>query len=420
MTVALSTSLSFGTTPAVVALLLGAVVFVAVGALTHEHERAFSSALIYLVVGLAAAAVIDGFGLPWFELLRDPHVLQYVAELTLVFALFATGLRIARMNRTRSLTALLLLGVVMTVTVAAVAAFGSLVMGLSLGAAIILGGMLAPTDPVLAGGLGARPPHEAEEEQRDAPVALSVEAGVNDGIAAPFVLLGVFVAQQGGVGWLSEWVLTDVLYGVGVAAAIGALGGYGIAALALWLREHGLVASELDAWVAIGAAFVIFGAGQAAGAYGFIAAFVGGIAFRRYQGGRFVRRVHGSADVARNFAELGTILLFASMVHFPSLGQPGVAGWLLVPALLLVIRPAAVLLALAGLRLPLRERLFLAWFGVKGVASLYYVAAIIAMGVVSPGETATLAWTTVAVVAVSIIAHGATATWLRGKLLHAA
>ncbi|MDR7304190.1 cation:proton antiporter domain-containing protein [Haloactinomyces albus] len=417
MAVALGTSFSFASTPALVALLVGAIVFVAIGALTHEHERPFSSAMIYLVVGLAAAGVIDVLALPWFDLLQDPHMLQRFAELTLVFALFATGLRIARITPTRSWTVLLLLGVVMTATVAAVAAFAGLVMGLSLSAAIILGGILAPTDPVLAGGLGALPPLEAEDEQRDAPVCLSMESGVNDGIAAPFILLGVFLAHRDGAGWLSQWVLADVLYGIGIAVVIGAIGGYGIAALTSWLRERGLVARELDGWVAIGAAFVIFGAAQAAGSYGFIAAFVGGVAFRRFERGRYTRRVHDAADVARNFAELGTILLFASMVNFSGLAQPGVTGWLLVPVLLFVIRPLAVLLALTGVRLPLRDRLFLAWFGVKGVASLYYVGVIIVMGILSPAETATVTWTAVAVVAASIVIHGATASWLRTKLL---
>lgn len=418
MTVALGPGFSFAATPAVVALVLGVVVFVAIGALTHEHERAFSSAMIYLLVGLAVAGVVQGFDLQWFDLMRDPHVLERVAEVTLIFALFGTGLRIARLNRTRSVAATLLLGVVLTVTVAAVAAFGVLAMGLSLGAAIILGGILAPTDPVLAGGLGARPPMEGEDEARDAAPTLSLESGFNDGVAAPFVLLGVFVATRGGLGWLPEWVFADVLYGVGLAVVIGLLGGWGISAFALWLRGRQLLATELDGWVAIGASLAIFGAAQVAGSFGFIAAFVGGIAFRRYERGRrYTRRVHDSADVARNFAELGTVLLFASMVEFSRLDAPGVTGWLLVPALLLVIRPAAVLLTLARVRMPLRERLFLAWFGVKGVASLYYVGAVIAMSVLSPGETATVAWTTVAAVAVSILVHGSTATWLRTRLL---
>ncbi|HET7327761.1 MAG TPA: cation:proton antiporter, partial [Nocardioidaceae bacterium] len=385
---------------------------------THERERAFSSAMIYLAVGLTAAAVIDLFDLPWLGLLQDPHVVQRIAEITLVFALFATGLRIPRVNRTQSVAVGLLIGVVMTVTVAAVAAFGTLAMGLSLGAAIILGGILAPTDPVLAGGLGAAPPLESDGEQGDGPIALSVESGLNDGVAGPFVLLGVFVAQHGGTGWVTEWFLGDVVYGVGVAVVIGALGGWGISALAMWLRGRGLVSDELDGWVAIGSALAIFGGAQAAGSYGFIAAFVGGIAFRRYESaGQYSKRVHDAADVARNFAELGAILLFASMVDFSALGTPGIAGWLLVPALLLVIRPFTVLLALAPTGIRRREKLFLAWFGVKGIASLYYLGAVAALGVLSHDETATVVWTTVAAVVVSIIVHGMTASGLRARLL---
>lgn len=422
MTLALGTGLSFGSTSAVVALVLGAVVFVAIGALTHEHERAFSSALIYLVVGLVAAAIINVFGLSWFGLLQDPHVLQRVAEVTLIFALFGTGLRIARFTRIRSITVLLQVVVVMTVTVAALAAFGFLFMGLSLGAAIILGGILAPTDPVLAGSLGANPPRVAEEgqeaeEERDAAVSLSGESGFNDGVAAPFVLLGVLVAQHQGAGWLGEWVLTEVLYGVGVAAVIGVLGGYGISAFVLWLRGRGLVAGVLDGWVAIGAALAIFGLAQTASTFGFVAAFVGGVAFRRHeQGSQFDRRVHDGAGVARNFAELGTILLFASMISYSHFDEPGVAGWLLVPALLLVIRPLTVLVTLAGVPMPRGERFFLAWFGVKGVATLYYIGFVVAEQVLPPDETATVAWTGAVAVIISIVVHGLTATPLRNRL----
>jgi NhaP-type Na+/H+ or K+/H+ antiporter len=418
VTIALDTGLSFAGLPAVVALLLGVVVFVAIGALTHENERPFSSAVIYLALGLVGAAVVGLFGLPWFGLLRDPHVLERVAELTLVFALFATGLRIARITRVRSVTVALLLGVVMTVTVAAVAAFGVLAMGLSLGAAIILGGLLAPTDPVLAGGLGARPPLEETDDEPDGPVSLSVESGLNDGLAAPFVLLGIFVNQHGALGRLVEWALADVLYAVGGGTAVGLLGGYGVAAFALWLRGRGLVADELDGWVAIAASLLIFGAAQTAGTYGFVAVFVAGVAFRRYERGReYSHRVHDAAEVARNFAELATILLFASMISFAGLGGLGIAGWLLVPLLLLVIRPLAVLLVLGRGPLPLRERVFLGLSGVKGVASLYYLGAIVAMHVLSPAEASAVAWTTVAVVGVSIVLHGVTATPLRARLL---
>jgi len=105
------------------------------------------------------------------------------------------------------------------------------------------------------------------------------------------------------------------------------------------------------------------------------------------------------------------------MVSYSEFGTPGVAGWLLVPALLLVIRPLAVLVTLAAVRMPQGERYFLAWFGVKGVATLYYVGYIVAGEVLSGEETATVAWTGVVAVIVSIVVHGFTATRLRDRWL---
>src|SRR6185295_19778802 len=108
-----------------------------------------------------------------------------------------------------------------------VALFGTAVMGLSLGAAIILGAALAPTDPVLAGDVGVGPPGDEEEDEPR--IALTVEAGLNDGLAFPFVFLGAYVATDGGTGWVGEWLTADVLYAVLAGVAIGAAGGYLIA-----------------------------------------------------------------------------------------------------------------------------------------------------------------------------------------------
>jgi NhaP-type Na+/H+ or K+/H+ antiporter len=395
----------------------GVAVFAAVGALSHQHERAFSASLIYLGLGLVAATAIDVLGVRWIDPFADARVIERLAEFAVIVALFGTGLQLERVFDTRPLLSVArLLGIVMPLTIAAVTLFGTAVMGLSLGAAIVLGAALAPTDPVLAGDVGVGPP--GDQDEREANIALTAEAGLNDGLAFPFVFLGVDVATRRGTGWLGEWLAADVLYGIVVGIVIGAVLGYLIAASIVWLRDRELLAPVLDGWVAVGAVLLVYGLGEVAGGYGFLAAFAAGLAFRRYEHGHELnRRVHHGAEVVEKFSELALILLLGSLVTIGGLAHAGAGGWLLVALLLLVIRPLATTVAFAGSHLSAGDRAFIGWFGVRGIGSLYYVAVALGLGILSAGEARTLFWTVAACVVVSIVVHGVTATPLARRLL---
>lgn len=394
----------------------GLAVFAAIGALSHQHERAFSASLIYLALGLAAATAIDVLDVHWIDPIADADVIARLAEFAVIVALFGTGLKLDRtLDRRAWGPVARLLGIVMPLTIGAVALFGTEVMGLSLGAAIILGAVLAPTDPVLAGDVGVGPP--GDEDERDANFALTAEAGLNDGLAFPFVFLGAYVAAQGGSDWLLEWLAADVFYALVVGLALGVFGGYCIAASIVWLRDRNLLAHALDGWVALGAVLLVYGVTEVAGGYGFLAAFAAGVAFRRYEHGHELNRtVHDGAEVVEKFSELAMILLLGSMVTIGGLGLAEVSGWLLVPVLL-VIRLLATLLAFSGSQIAPRERVFIGWFGVRGIGSLYYVAVALGLGVLSSDEAQTLFWTVAACIVVSIVVHGISAAPLERRLL---
>ena len=415
--IAASPGLSFAEPYAIGLLFGGLAVLAAIGALSHQHERAFSASLIYLGLGVAAAAVMQGIDLPQLDPVGQPALFEKAAELAVIMALFGTGLKLEReltFSAWRHVTRLL--GVAMPLTIALVAVFGSQVMGLSLGAAIVLAAILAPTDPVLAGDVGVGPP--GDEEEREPNFSITGEAGLNDGLAYPFVLLGIILAGQEPSGWFASWMLEDVLYRVVVGVAVGVGLGYGIAAAAVRLRDRDLLAHELDGWLAIAAVLVIYGATEILSAYGFLAAFAGGVAFRRYEHGHeYNRRVHHGAETVEKFGELALILLLGSSLTLTGLEAPGWAGWLLAPFLLLVARPLSVLIALTGTSLPARERAFVAWFGVRGIGSLYYAAVAVAAGVFSDGEAAVVLWTTAVCVVVSIFVHGVSATGLSRRWL---
>ena len=392
-------------------------VFVAIGALSHQHERAFSAGVIYLGLGVLAAFTIEVLGIGWVDPVGDAELIERVSELAVIIALFGTGLKLDRpLTRYAWAGVGRLLIVAMPLTIGAVALFGGTAMGLPLGAALVLGAILAPTDPVLAGDIGVGPP--GAENEHEPNFSVTGEAGLNDGLALPFLFAGLFLLDPGGSGWVGEWLAADVLYGIGAAVGIGAIVGFGAAALAVRLRDRGLLLSEFDGWLAIPTVLLIYGLTETAGALGFVAAFVGGLAFRRYEHTHeHNRTVHDGADLVEKIGELTVILLFGSMLSLDGLGSPGLAGWLLVPLLLLLIRPAAVAISLTRSAVPARERLFVAWFGVRGIGSIYYAAVAAQAAEIVGADAEVIVWTTFACVLVSVVVHGITATPLSRRWL---
>ncbi len=398
-------------------IFLGVAVAAAVAALSHEDDRAYSASLIYLGFGLAAAVVVGFFDIHWLDPVDDAAIVERLAEFAVIVALFSTGLKLDRNLSWRGWSSVVrLLTLTMPLTILALAVFGVVAMGLSVAAAIVLAAALAPTDPVLAGDIGVGPP--GEENEREPNFAVTAEAGLNDGLAFPFVILGLFVASRPDAAFLPEWVLADVLYAIAAGIAIGAVLGYGLGALAVRLRRLRLLAPEYDGWLAIPAVLAIYGVTEVANGYGFLAAFAGGLAFRRYErDDELNARVHEGAEVAEKFSELAVILLLGSLVTLSGLGQPGWAGWLLVPLLLFVVRPAAVFLGFLGSERTLRERLFLAWFGVRGIGTLYYVAFAVSVGTLGAQNDVDVVWTAIACVLCSIVLHGISGTPVARRLL---
>ena len=421
MPLAADVGFSFADPWAVGLAFLGLAAFAAVGALSHEHERAFSASLIYLGLGMVGAVGLSVLGVRWLDPVRDAGLLEHVTELAVVIALFSTGLKVERRLAWRewsTVTRLLVIG--MPALIALAALFGTAVMGLSAGAAIVLAGALAPTDPVLAGDIGVGPPGE-EGEEHEPHFGISAEAGFNDGLAFPFVLLGIAIAAEDD---LVTWLAADVIYAVVAGTILGAAMGYGIAASIVHLRDRELLIPALDGWVGVAATLAIYGVAESLGAYGFLAVFAGGLAFRRYERDHELNaRVHYGAELVEKFGELAVILLVGSMLTLDGLGAPGVAGWGLAVLVVFVLRPVTVNLALLGSRLQRPgERAFLAWFGVRGVGTLFYVATASGLGALSGAEAELITWTAVATVILSVVVHGVTAgplnRWLNANVLN--
>ena len=391
----------------------GLVLLIGVAALSHEERQGLSAPIVYLAAGIVGSIMLGVLGVPRLEPIQDAVAVERVTEIALVVALFATGLRIhPRLEWRRWRAAVVLLAVGLPLTVLVGAALGSALLGLPIGVAIMLAAALAPTDPVLAGDIGVAPPDEEESADRGlvhGRFALTGEAGLNDGLAYPFLLLGALAVTRDGAGWVVNWVLTDLVYALVVAGVAGAVAGYALAAALLPLHERGLLASGAEHFLAAAAAVGIYGVVQVVDAYGFVAVFVAGVAFRRYeQDHEYNRQLHDGASLLMRFAELIVVVLLGTMVTLDGLAAPGLDGWLLALTVIVLVRPLVGWACLLGSGLPRDERLLVSWFGVRGVATLYY-AAVAAGGGALGGDADVFVWTAFATVALSVVVHSVTA-----------
>lgn len=332
-----------------------------------------ASALLVLT-GLAAFSWVPGMPAA-IDPTTSPRLWEVTAELCVIIGLFGTGLRIDKLTgHGLWKPTIRLLVLAMPATILALAFVGWWMAGLTLAGGLLLGAILSPTDPVLAGDVQVGPPLEGGEH----PVryALTTEAGLNDGLAFPFVHLGVLVATAGVMtsGLFLEWALRDVLYRIVVGAAGGAASGWLLGHVLFdWPRENALSKTQTGV-VAFAGVIFAYGLTELFEGYGFIAAFVAGLVLRREESeDRFHERLHDFSQSLEH--TLTAILLVALGAALPSLwphfGWPQAAIGL---ALIFVIRPVAAWFVLWGTDLGWRSRAVVAFYGVRGIGSIYYLA----------------------------------------------
>lgn len=402
-------------------LVAGLVVLAGAVALSLQRGRPFSAALIYLGAGVVAGLALRGMGVHWYDPLDDAVLFSRAAELAVIVSLFGAGVKLDRpLTWGAWRTTLMLLAIAMPLTIAGVALLGTWLLAMSLPSAILLGAVLAPTDPVLAEDVQVAGPMQSEPED-DARFAITSEAGLNDGLAFPFVMLALFGYARGfdsfGSWWL-EWLTADLLYAVVAGIVIGAVAGWLIARLTYRVIDRGWLVNPFDAFVAIGAIFAVYGLTELLGGYGFLAVFASGVAFRRYERGHEVnQRLHDVTLVIEKLAELSVLLLLGSVLPINGvleLGWPVLAAAL---GLLLIVRPLAVLIALVSSGLAARQRLFVAWFGIRGIGSIYYLG--FAFAALTPVDARPLFSVTAVAILVSVLAHGLTSGPLTSMLIAA-
>jgi len=397
-----------------------------------------SSAMIYLAAGAALGPI--GLGMIILDPVGGAGLLELVSEIAVIVSLFTAGLKLRLPISDRGWwIPVRLASVSMAVTVGLVALVGVTLFGLPLGAAVLLGAILAPTDPVLASDVQLSHPGDRDRLR----FALTGEAGLNDGTAFPFVMLGLGLLGLHDLGdGLLRWVAVDLVYAVAVGLAVGALLGTLVARVVVHLRSRHQEAVGLDEFLALGLIGISYGAALLVGGYGFLAVFAAGLALRRIERTRSGEDIadelesaqpRGSEDEIATHPETAPAFMARALLTFNEqlerigevavvvlvgaaltvVGVPLAVAWF-APLLFFVIRPVAVLAGLAGAPLSRTHLAFIGWFGIRGVGSIYYLTYAITQDL-QPDVARTLAMLTLSVVAVSVLVHGVSVTPLMAR-----
>lgn len=393
-----------------------------------------TSAIVYMLVGVVLGPMV--LNLFRFDPIDNSKVLETLTEIAVLISLFSAGVKMpVPFSFKRWAPSISLAWLSMSLTVAMVTAFSYYVLNLPVGAGVLLGAVLAPTDPVLATDVQVR--HAGDHDTLR--FTLTSEAGMNDGSAFPFVMLGLALLGAGETdigAWGWKWALSDVLWATSAAIVIGLAGGAGLGRLSWTLRNREAKHEVLDDLVGLGLIAVVYSLSELAHAWGFLAVFFTGLGLRHTElllAGAHKNRQgllvpdDPKADPANDdvpdpettplavsaealvfkehlerLSELTLVLLLGGML---TLGSWNWRTWGTALFLFVVARPASVLLGLAASGLSLRLKLIISWFGVRGIGSLYYLMYAINHGL--SGMLATELSQIVAVtVALSILVHG--------------
>lgn len=396
-----------------------------------------TTSLLYLLVGLGLGPL--ALGLIRFDPVTQASALERLTEVAVVVSLFTAGLKLRTpFSDDRWALPVRLATVTMLVSIALVTLLGIYLLRLPLGAAVLLGALLAPTDPVLASDVQV----EHATDRSRLRFSLTGEAGLNDGTAFPFVMLGLGLLGHHNLGGGWRWATVDLVWavvgGLGIGWALGQIIGH----VTLWLRAKRDEEVGYEDLLALGLIALAYGIALLLHAYGFLAVFAAGLAVRHVEMRKtgeekeplevldkassesdemgmerlathedaapayMAHAVQGFSEQAERILEVAVVVLVGGMLTYADWSASAV---LFVVLLLLVVRPLSVILTFGGRGSKPELRPYIAWFGIRGIGSLYYLFYAMVHGL-QEDESRRLLGVTLAVVAVSAVVHGISVT----------
>lgn len=372
------------------------------------RELPLSLPIICVALGFAVFSLLR---LDNPEPLAFPEATEKLTELIVIISLMGAGLKLdRRIGWRRWIITWRLLAITMPLSILMIALIGWYWLDFPLAASILLAAALAPTDPVLASDIQVGPPQSGEEDEIR--FSLTSEAGLNDGLAFPFVHLAIGVALlNGNPPWemLKHWALLDVLWRLAAGVGIGWLVGRFLGYVTFRVPNRANLSRTGDGFVSVGITLIAYGVTELASGYGFVAVFVAAVALRDAErDNEYHERLHDFVEQTERLMMMLMLVLFGgTLAH----GLIDALSWSAVGAavvILFLVRPVAGVAGLAGVPMPLGEKLAIGFFGIRGMGSIYYVA--YALNAAEFDVPNALWAVTGLIVLLSILVHGTTVT----------
>lgn len=393
-------------------LVVGGVFLLAALAKGPVQQWPISLPAVYLLVGISIGPW--GLELLKLDIVDDAKTVEVLTEIGVLVSLLTTGMKLVPSWTHFRRSAIPLATVGMILTILGVAAIGFFAIGLSLGAAVLLGAVLAPTDPVLAGEVQVK--HDCDVNKLR--YALTGEAGLNDGTAFPFIMLGlglIGLHEIGVYGW--RWIVVDLAWAVVAGVGFGLMVGYLVSRVTVWIKRNSkrpIASEELLVLATLG---LSYGGAIAIQAYGFLAVFAAGVAMRMFAeqddekadddyAGNMFETVE---NVNERFGEIIEVALVVLIGVLLSTTWTLSRDWWVAIVLFAILRPVAILVALRFSDIePIQKRL-IAFFGIRGIGSLYYLSYAIGEGL-DDTTAERLGGIVLSTVALSLLIHSNIAT----------
>lgn len=382
-------------------LVLGVCVVAAVTLPRHLNRRAVSLPALQVLAGVALFGLVPS--LPEVDLGRDAHITERLSEMVVIVSLTGAGLMIDRAPGWRDWgPTWRLLAFCMPLSIAATAVLGWAAVGFAPAAALLLGAVLAPTDPVLASDVQVSGPNQGDVGE--VPIALTGEAGLNDALAFPFV--NAAIAMLAGGAWVGGWLLDDVVVKLSVGLLVGWLCGRLFGYLIFDRFLDACLRSRGEAIATIGGTLIVYGVAELLHGYGFLAVFVAAVTVRQHEPEHeHHEALHSAAEAVENLGSALVLLLVGGAIAGGALAPLGWREILVGVVAVALIRPLAGWISLLGTDLEPTQRWVTAAFGIRGVGTVYYLAHA---DVVADFEQLDRLWAvTLFTICLSLVVHGA-------------
>lgn len=371
-----------------------------------KTNKYITSPIFFLLTGI----VVFLIPIPWVlpDLTGEPEILKRLTEFGVIVALTSAGLKINEPFKWKTWRASArLLVITMPLTIAATAFLGWWVGGLVPASALLLGAVIAPTDPVLADDVQTSEP--GTPDSSSARLTLTTEAGLNDGLAFPFTNLAIAVAIMGLApsGWFFDWLYIDVTYKLLMGGIAGFICGKFLAFLLFKVSEKENLKID-DGVFAIALVLFPYAVAELISSYGFIAVFVSACIFRQKRPNHeYQKEVHQFSVTMGQLLEGILMLIIGGYLVFGVLDPLTLPMILIAIAVIFIIRPISSLIAFIGSGMSQPKKWVVAFFGIRGIGSLYYLS----YGIVKADfpQSEELWAITILIVTVSVFIHGVSA-----------